>query len=1408
VTTPYTLFEVSWEVCNKVGGIHTVVSSKAKTLVERLGDNYVTIGPWLMGEEGTDPPFEDVYGHEDFIDACRAAGVPVRVGRWLIPGRPLTILVAFSSFYEQKDGILAGLWERFGVDSLSGQWDYIEPVLFGHATGIAIQTWWQTAPRAPDQCAVAQFHEWLTGAGLLFLKENEPGVGTVFTTHATVLGRAIASTGVLPIDALAQQTPDELAVELRVSAKHSLEGVTGRAADVFTTVSEITATEAERLHGRRPAPILPNGIDMAVIDAAVGGVTRERAEATVRALASRFLGEDAGDAALICISGRYEFHNKGIDILLEAAAALDRVLGRPVVLLVLSPAGNSGIRGGLLDRLAKPVADCEPLGIATHNLFDPTHDPVQLHCAELGLDNHPGKRVKVIQIPIYLRPGDGLLDLPYEAVIQAMDLTCFPSFYEPWGYTPLESLALGVPTVTSDGAGFGQWCLSHGLGPGDGVHVLTRLGVARDKAVALLAESIESALTAPPERAHVAARCRAAAERTSWSELIANYETAIAEAAQMAATRAERRAPALFPSAVTVPLRPMAERQRPRLVSFDVFATLPESLHDLLHLSRNYWWTWGPEAESLFAELAPARWEACGHNPLLLLRQASAEELATAAANPEYVARLQRVVARFDGYMAVVDQAATEGGPALPHPRHPVAYFCAEFGLHESLPIYGGGLGILAGDHLKAASDLGLPLVAVGLFYRMGYVSQWLTASGEQVARDVVVNPADQPLTLVHDETGEPLEIVLPMPGGTVALRAWRVEIGRVPLYLLDTDVPRNRPEDRDITRNLYGGGAEMRLRQEIVLGKGGVRLLQRLGIEPSVFHLNEGHAALVPLERVSHLVRQQGLKFEEAREFVRATTVFTTHTPVPAGHDKFGEDLMRPYFADVPDWIGLPWERFFALGQAPDESGVFNMTGLALNLAGFCNAVSKLHQRVTQRLLHPFWPGHLENEVPIQAITNGVHLASWCHPDVAHLVGAIDRPVSFREFAANSIGIADDALWAARRQARQRLRIEVKERLERRFIERHDTPRLLNEMIEGLEEDSLLIGFARRFAPYKRAHLLFQDLERLSAILSQSARPVRVLFAGTAHPNDGRGQEILRSVFELSRSTDLVGRVYFVEGYDIELARLLVQGCDVWLNTPIHGLEASGTSGMKAAANGALNLSILDGWWSEAYDGRNGWAIGGERVYEQQPLQDELDGAELYRLLEDEVVPLYFGRDGQGVPRRWLAQVKRSLATIPAVFGTLRMVREYAEQAYAPMATDIPRLAAERYAEVRRTARLVEAHRVAFPEIEILKADIARPGGRDAGRPIQARVEVQLGTLLPDDVLVELVVGGADGVDRLGGMTAVPLQPVDWAPGPVWTFEGTHTVTQAGMYAYGVRVRPCCDGMSDPWLSDLVVWA
>jgi glycogen phosphorylase len=701
------------------------------------------------------------------------------------------------------------------------------------------------------------------------------------------------------------------------------------------------------------------------------------------------------------------------------------------------------------------------------------------------------------------------------------------------------------------------------------------------------------------------------------------------------------------------PFSPLAWGSRGRTeFRNEVAETVMTPFEKLQDIAYNLRWDWHEGPRDLFHELDPVLWEQVRHNPVALLRRL---DRARVDAIPGLEDRAEKLWQDLRAYLAAEDTWFTRNAPSgeadEPADRPLVAYFCAEYGLTECLRIYSGGLGVLAGDHLKSASDLGVPLVGVGLLYREGYFEQTLDPAGKQREAYPAADFQDLPLRSITGSGGQLLRVAIPFPGRTVMLRVWRADVGRVPLFLLDADLPENTIEDRALTSRLYGGAQEMRISQEILLGIGGYRALHAMGIAPRSFHMNEGHSAFLGLELLRNRIQDEGLRFEEAVETVRRQMVFTTHTPVPAGHDRFPAELLEEYFDVTAGGLGLDMDEFMSLGRidpaAPDEP--FTMTVLAIRLASQVNGVSELHGRVTREMWRNLWPDRVVEEVPVDHVTNGVHLPTWVHPQVARAF-----QVDPGELGLDSrLPHPDPArLWTIRNERRHRLLAYVRERVGAR-----------------LDPHALTIAFARRFATYKRATLLLGDLDRLERLLRSEDHPVQVLFAGKAHPKDEGGQALIRRIVEISHDERFHDRIVFIPGYGIDVARELVQGADVWLNNPRRPMEASGTSGMKAAANGVLNLSVLDGWWDEAYSSAVekaatiGWAIGEGVDADSAAAADRHDEAALFRLLEDEVVPLFYDRDPQGNPRQWAERVAASIQEVAPFFNTHRMLRQYVDR-------------------------------------------------------------------------------------------------------------------------------------------------
>jgi starch phosphorylase len=699
--------------------------------------------------------------------------------------------------------------------------------------------------------------------------------------------------------------------------------------------------------------------------------------------------------------------------------------------------------------------------------------------------------------------------------------------------------------------------------------------------------------------------------------------------------------------------------------------SLPRRIDRLGYLAYNLWWTWNPDVQRLFLRIDPELWERTYHNPVTFLRKVPRSRLNAATNNRYYLEFYDRMMRSFDVYMQSDETWFIQTHPELRD--HLIAYFSMEFGLHETLPIYAGGLGVLSGDHTKEASDLGLPFIAIGFFYTEGYFTQRITEDGWQEAQYNVQKFEDLPVLPVLDENDKPLTVSVELPGRVVLVRLWEVHVGRVPLYLLDANIESNSPADRALTARLYSSDPDLRISQEILLGIGGVRALRKLGYQPAVFHMNEGHSAFLVLERIREFM-DQGLKFDEAAEKVRGSTVFTTHTPVPAGNDEFPLWLIDKYFSGIWSQLGLDREQFIDLARHQISWGdAFSMPALALKHSAGRNAVSELHGRVTRKMWSYLWPDCAEDEVPIMHITNGVHVGTWLarrlHLLYDRYLGAdwlehADDP-DIWELVTN---IPDEQLWSVRTHLKRKLAAYVRERARLRWLRGGWHPVQVVASGVLLDPYSLTIGFARRFAPYKRASLILRDLNRLLKIVNNPEKPVQIIFAGKSHPDHEGGKMLIQEVYRAVKNSDSGGRLVFLEEYDMNLARYLVQGVDVWMNTPRRPNEASGTSGQKAAMNGVMNFSVLDGWWREGFNGQNGWAIGEDIDYDNLDQQDQVEASSLYDQLENEIVPLYYQiRSSDGLPGDWIARMKESIRTISPQFSMRRMVKEYMERLYLP---------------------------------------------------------------------------------------------------------------------------------------------
>ncbi|GHV56936.1 alpha-1,4 glucan phosphorylase [Deltaproteobacteria bacterium] len=840
---------------------------------------------------------------------------------------------------------------------------------------------------------------------------------------------------------------------------------------------------------------------------------------------------------------------------------------------------------------------------------------------------------------------------------------------------------------------------------------------------------------------------------------------------------------------------------------FKVVPRFPEKLAPLKKMAYNVLFSWQTGIRDLFQRMDPKLWEDLGHNPVAFMGQINQERLDALASDLGFMSQLEEESHRFDKYMAA---------PKIGDPNTCVAYFSAEFGLTTCVPIYSGGLGMLAGDHLKSASDLSIPLVGMGLLYQEGYFSQYLNNDGWQMERYPANDFDNMPVTRVNDSSGRQIKVKVSLKGQEVAVAVWRVQVGRVPLYLLDTDLDENTPEFRGATAKLYGGDRETRIRQEIVLGVGGVRALRAIGLTPTVIHMNEGHSAFSALERINLLRQEHNLSFDAAREVVQASTIFTTHTPVPAGNDTFDPELAQAYFEDYAKELGINWRVLLGYGRINprDEGEPFGVTPLSLRLSAHANGVSRLHGRVSRHMWQSIWPKNPVEDTPIDYVTNGVHVSSWASREIARLYDSYlgtewneDQDPAHVWQQVKQIPLSE--LWRAHENCRTRLVAFARRALFRQLKDQGASTDVLRQSMEVLSPDTLTIGFARRFATYKRATLLFRDPDRLEKIINNPARPVQMIIAGKAHPQDNEGKAFIKAITHLGRESRFRNRIVFLENYNMTIASLLVSGCDVWLNNPRRPLEACGTSGMKALANGVLNLSVLDGWWDEGYAPEYGWAIGQGEEDPNHELQDETESLALYHLLEKQVAPLFYQRTSDGIPQVWCEMMRGSIRDLMPIFSSHRMVLEYYNKFYAPSSKRFVNLTRDNFSSATAQAEWRNKLMTAWNDIAIQALGSSADGGhKKVGEELEFEAKVQLGALCPEDVTVEAYYGHLDHMGEFIDRTTLPMEPAQDLGGGTWMFKNAVTCRATGKFGYTIRVTPSQKRLANPFALGLIAWA
>lgn len=1393
------IFEVSWEVCNKVGGIHTVISTKSLALSERCGD-LIFIGPDTYGTNENSEFIEEPALFAEWKQYAASNGLRVRTGRWNICGSPKVILISFTDFINEKDRIFADFWEDYKLDSLSGQWDYIEPALFGYTAGKVIESFCDFNLSAADTI-LAQFHEWMTGTGILYLKKNAPHIATAFTTHATAIGRSIAGNGLPLYRDLASYNGENMARHFNIVSKHSLEKISALNADVFTTVSEITQAECTQLLTKPADVVTPNGFEDNFIPKAeeaekIRRTAREKMIAVAEKLTSYKFKEEP---LIIATSGRYEYTNKGYNIFVDALDKLNRNanVNREILAYILVPGNNYGPQKSLIAALNGENANIENRNL-THGLHDAEYDPILNQLKRLGLTNEASNKVKVVFVPSYLNGDDGVFNMKYYDILQGIDLTAFVSYYEPWGYTPLESIAFGVPTITTSLSGFGMWSKQNIDKCDNCVTVIDRNEDNNEEVASKLAEKMAffAGLDAA-SRKQISEAATAASKKALWNSLVEKYMEAYAIAKGKIAERTDAITRRMQQTKIERTIMP--KETSPIWRQAEIKSDIPKKFEGLTELANNLWWTWNYEASAMFKRIDVDLWREKRYNPRVFLEEISIDRMKELENDNEFCQLYNRVYGNFKKYMeAAKDKKAPQ-----------IAYFSMEYGLHDNLKIFSGGLGILAGDYLKEASDTNTNMIGIGLLYRYGYFKQTITLEGKQQANYIAQDFNKIPVVPTLDEEGNQKRIVVRFPGRNVYVKIWRANVGRIPLYLLDTDDIDNQDQDKLITSRLYGGDWEFRFKQEMILGIGGTRVLKALGLKPDIYHCNEGHAAFIGFERLNDLISARNLKFDEALEIVRASTLFTTHTPVPAGHDAFEENMLRTYMSHYPDRLKITWDKMMSLGRL-NPNDKFSMSYLAANISQEVNGVSWLHGIVSQKMFAPLWNGYFPEENHVGYVTNGVHYQTWTSKTWQKLyettfgdgfMSDMSNPKYWEKI--NNVDDAD--IWDIRKLQRTRLINYVKNRVRENWIRSYESPSNMVTVLEKLDEKVLTIGFARRFATYKRGDLLFRNPERLAAILNNPKMPVQILFAGKAHPNDGAGQDLIKRIVEFSKRPEFLGKILFIEDYDIGLAKKLVQGVDIWMNTPTRPLEASGTSGMKAVMNGALHFSVLDGWWVEGYREGAGWALPQERVYENQDFQNELDTQTIYNMLENEIVPMFYDCSDDGIPHRWVKCIKKSIAEIVPMFTTKRMIDEYKDRFYGKLYKRSTELAENDYAKVFEIVNWKEKAARAWNFIEVLKIDFHTTEFENP-QDAYGEITLNLNRLSPNDIGIEAIAVSKkqDGSIVIDEKMPFKLKECN---GKIAIFRIEGAPHKTGIYNYAIRAYAKNDLLPYKQDSKLIMW-
>jgi len=1395
-TKPDFILEAGWEVCNQEGAVHTMLSTKAEFMKEAFGQHYVLFGPDVYRESIVHPEFEeDNYLFAEWKKKAGEEGLRIRTGYWKTHGKPATILVDFTPYFAEKNAILSGLWEKFSIDSISGGWDYIEPTLFGYATGKVIESFVRFH-LSPRDRVIAHFHDWTSGAGLLYVKDKLPGVANVFTIHSHIMGRTLIAHGkpIYSSGKILQEQPS--ATDLGIKAPHSLEQIVAHQADSYTTVSKLSSGISKKFLQKPADYITPNGIHKSFrLTDARWKKTRALSRALLFKTATALTGiKYPEDTFILGTSARNDFHNKGIDVFLDVLKDLNEhpdPINKPLLAFIQMPYNNYGSRKDLQINLSREHPAQLKNNFITHYLHDEDNNPVVKKILDNKLDDPHRNITNIFFVPAQLNGSDGIFNCSYFDLLAAFDLSVFPSLYEPWGYSAHESICYGIPTITTNLSGFGEWAGKRQEGLSKYLAIIERTEENYTETTNKISASVKQFYINHREKTNNNLhQLNLIIKDTLWENqadmLFKTYDAAL--------QKVRMRKGKISKSERVVQI-PLINRQKmtnqPIWKKLLIKKTIPQGLQPLDALSKNLWWSWNHEAIDLFKEIDPELWKKSEENALNFLENLSYNQLVTLDQDSNFKNKLKKVYDDFNSYMA----------EAKYQKDAKVAYFSMEYGIHDSLKIYSGGLGVLAGDYLKEASDYNYNLVGIGLFYRYGYFKQVLSASGEQIANYEMQIFDKTPAQPFLDKNGKQIKISIQFPGRTVFARVWRVNVGRIPLLLLDTDFEDNQDADRTISYHLYGGDNENRLKQELLLGVGGIRALQATGYAPDLYHCNEGHAAFIGLERLRGLIVEKNMTYPEALEVVRATSLFTTHTPVPAGHDFFTEDLLRTYIAHYPERLQITWKQLMSMGKIdPDNNEeLFSMSHLAANLSQEINGVSRLHGKVSQQILKDLWQGYYPDELHIDYVTNGVHLPTWISKEWLNLYAEhLDKNFLQKQddhTTWEKIHEVDDKIiWDTKNKLRKSLIEYIKQRLSETALSHTANPRVIIEAQEKINPKTLTIGFARRFATYKRAQLLFTDAARLSRIVNNPEMPVQFIFAGKAHPQDKQGQELIRKIIEISRQPEFTGKIVFLQNYEMGLAKQLVQGVDIWLNTPTRPLEASGTSGEKVVMNGGIHFSVLDGWWAEGYTEGAGWALTETRHYENQEIQNELDAETIYNILENEICPLYYqNRNKENVPEGWVKVMKNSISQVAPNFTMNRQLIDYHKKFYKGMYSRSQKIQDNDFALVKEICTWKKRVSQNWDKIEVLEVNHPEltQSPISVGETYKGSVKLNLDNLTPEDLGLEMLISSF--VPKSNNIDIIEKADfkLESFENKTATFSITYKPSRAGIFQFGIRLYP-----------------